>query len=66
MRQDTNVSKNPAASTEDGGSMVLRNVGILPQYYTASRARPRFESSPPLKSQISQALLFLGSFSDTF
>jgi hypothetical protein len=37
------------------GSMDLRNVGILPQHYTAPRARrPRLESSPSWKSQISQ------------
>jgi len=30
---------------EDGGSMVLRNDGILPQHYTASQPRrPRLES----------------------
>jgi hypothetical protein len=34
-------------SPEDGGSMVLRNVGILPQHYVASQAKkPRLESSP--------------------
>jgi hypothetical protein len=35
---------------EDGGSMVLRNVGVLTQYYTASHSRgPRLESSTPWK-----------------
>jgi len=39
---------------EDGGSMVLRNVGILPWHYTASHPRrPRLESSPPRRPQIS-------------
>jgi hypothetical protein len=39
---------------ENGGSMALRNVGILPQHYTASKPRrPRFESSPPWKPHIS-------------
>jgi hypothetical protein len=38
---------------EDGGSMVLRNVGILPLHHTASQTRrSRLESSPPWKSQI--------------
>jgi len=38
---------------EDGGSMDLWNVGILPQHYTGSQLwRPRFESSPPWKPQI--------------
>jgi len=32
----------------DGGITVLRNVGIIPQPWTASqRSRPRLESSPP-------------------
>jgi hypothetical protein len=35
---------------EDGGSMDLRNVGILPQHYTASQPiRPRLEISAPCK-----------------
>jgi hypothetical protein len=35
---------------EDGGSLDLRNIGILPQHYTASKfRRPRLESSPPWK-----------------
>jgi len=29
--------------TEDGGSKVLRNNGILQQHYTASQRRPRHE-----------------------
>jgi hypothetical protein len=37
---------------EDGGIMDLWNVGILPQYYTASQTgRPRFESSLPWEPQ---------------
>jgi hypothetical protein len=37
---------------EDGGSMYLWDVGILPQHYTASESlRPRSESSPPSKPQ---------------
>jgi hypothetical protein len=40
--------------SEDGGSMYLRNVGILPQHCMASQAsRPRLESSWPWKPQIS-------------
>jgi hypothetical protein len=32
---------------EAGGSKVLRNIGILPQHYTASQPRrPRLEISP--------------------
>jgi len=39
---------------EDEGSKVLRNVGILPQHYTASQTRrPRLEFSPPCKRHIS-------------
>jgi hypothetical protein len=39
---------------EDGGQIVLRNVGILPQHYAASKPRrPRLESSLPWKSQMS-------------
>jgi len=35
--------------------MGLRNVGILPQHYTASQPRgPLLESSSPLKSQVSR------------
>jgi len=42
---------------EDGGSMVLRNVGILPQHYTASqRRKSRLESLPPWKFQNSAYL----------
>jgi hypothetical protein len=37
---------------EDGGSMVLRNFGILPHIYTASQCRRQLESSPPWKPQI--------------
>jgi len=41
-------------TSEDGGGIVLRNVGVLPQQYTASRLRrPRLESSLPWKPQIS-------------
>jgi hypothetical protein len=37
----------PLTYPEDGGSMDLWNVGILPQHYTASqRRRPRLETSP--------------------
>jgi hypothetical protein len=40
--------------SEDGGSMVLRNAGILPRHYTASqRRRPRLEFSTPWELQIS-------------
>jgi hypothetical protein len=38
--QDTNILEDLAASIfypEDGGSKVLRNVGILRQHYTASQ-----------------------------
>jgi hypothetical protein len=39
---------------QDGGNKALRNVGILPQHYTASKPRrPRLELSPPWKPQIS-------------
>jgi len=38
----------PAFRPEDGGSMDLRNVGILPQHYTASQPqRPRIKFYPP-------------------
>jgi len=38
---------------EDGGSKVIRNVGILPRHYTASQPRrPQRESSSPSKFQI--------------
>jgi hypothetical protein len=37
----------PCCLPEDGGSMDLRNVGILPQHYTASQPRRlRLEISP--------------------
>jgi len=38
---------------EDGGSIDLRNTGILPQHHTTTSQprRPRLESSPPWKSQ---------------
>jgi hypothetical protein len=40
---------------EDGGSMHLRNVGILPQHHTASQPRrPLLKTSPPWKPQNSQ------------
>jgi hypothetical protein len=39
---------------EDGSNNVPRNVSILPQHYTASQPRkPRLESLPPWKPQIS-------------
>jgi hypothetical protein len=46
---------------EDGGSMDLWNVDILPQHYTMSQPRrPRLESSSPWKLQISyQWVLYL-------
>jgi len=45
-----NIRKNP----KDGGSTVLRNVGIQPRYYMAQEPRkPRILSSPPWKPQIS-------------
>jgi hypothetical protein len=48
---------------EDGGSMDLRNVGILQQLYTAPQlGTPRFESSPPRKSQTSQTYLIFKTF----
>jgi hypothetical protein len=38
---------------EDGGSVILRNVGILPQWHTAPQpTRQRLESSSPWKPQI--------------
>jgi hypothetical protein len=41
--------------SEDGGSKILRNVGILPHHYTASQPRrARLESSSPWKTQIPQ------------
>jgi hypothetical protein len=47
----TNLFLHP----EDGGCMDLRNVGILPQHYTASQTRrPRLETSPPRKSQVAR------------
>jgi hypothetical protein len=40
--------------TEDGSSKFLRNVGILPQHYTASQpTRHRYEFSSPYKPQVS-------------
>jgi len=33
----------PSSNPEDGGSMELRNVGILPQHYTASKPSTRLE-----------------------
>jgi hypothetical protein len=42
---------------EDWDNDVLRNVGILPQHYTAPQPRrPRLESSPLWKPQISHVL----------
>jgi hypothetical protein len=39
-------------SSEDGGSMDLRNVGVLPQHYAASQTkRARLEISPPWQPQ---------------
>jgi len=44
---------------EDGCSMDLWNVGILPQHYTASQPRrPRVEVSPPWKPQNSQTYIY--------
>jgi hypothetical protein len=56
-----------ASEHEDGGSMVLRNVGILPQHYTASQPRrPRLESTSSWKVR-SRIIgwLTLWSFIDT-
>jgi hypothetical protein len=40
---------------EDGGSIELWNVGILPQHYMASQSRrPRLETSPPWKARNSK------------
>jgi len=36
---------------EDGGSLDLRNVGILPQHYTASQPRRRGLESTVLKNE---------------
>jgi hypothetical protein len=48
------VGQTTRSHPEDGDSTVLRNVGILPQHYTASQPRrPRLESSSLWKSQIS-------------
>jgi hypothetical protein len=53
---DTNVSEGP----ENGCSKILRNVGILPQFYTASQPRtPPLESSPQWKLQISRTNMLL-------
>jgi hypothetical protein len=50
----TNTVLNYTNRNEDGGSMILRNVGILPQRYTMSGPRkPRLESSSPWKPQTS-------------
>jgi hypothetical protein len=39
----------------DGGSVNLRNVGILPKHYAGSQPRrPELETSPPWKPQNSQ------------
>jgi hypothetical protein len=38
---DINIS---AIHPEDEGSMDIRNVGILPQHYTASQSRRRLET----------------------
>jgi hypothetical protein len=38
------VSYHNITRSEDGGSMDLRNVGILPQQYTTSQHRTRLES----------------------
>jgi hypothetical protein len=49
VRKSTRVDPD-----EDGGSKVLRNIGILPQHYTASQTRrPRLKSSPPCKHPVS-------------
>jgi len=39
---------------EDGGSKILRNVGILTQYYTSGLRKPGLECSQPWKPQITQ------------
>jgi hypothetical protein len=39
---------NKAFNPEDGGSMILQNVDILPQHYTPTQpSRPPLESSSP-------------------
>jgi len=44
--------------TDNEGSIDLRNIGILPQYYTASQPRrPRLESPPPWKPQNSHQVV---------
>jgi hypothetical protein len=49
---------HPHLFPEDGGSMALRNVGILPQHYTASQAgRHRCEFLLPWKHQMSHEIL---------
>jgi hypothetical protein len=50
----------PSLHPEDGGSMFLRNLGILPHRYTESQPkRPRLESSRPWKPQISYSLFYM-------
>jgi len=41
---DINVSEDVAASfhLENGSNIVLRNVSVLPQHYTASQSRREF------------------------
>jgi len=60
LRKDTNVSEDTAASIftklhslhpEDGGSKVLRKVGILPQHYTASQDNSNSHRCENLKPQ---------------
>jgi len=52
---------NTVSQPEDVGSMVIRNVGILPRHYTASQPkRPQLGISPPWKPQIPISLC-LGS-----
>jgi hypothetical protein len=52
---------------EDGGSMALRNVGILAHHYTVSqRRKSRLKSSPPWKPQISLILLHFLFYSSVF
>jgi len=51
----------PYSDVEVGGSMDLRNVGILQENYTESqRRRPRLESLPPWKPQISHKVTRMG------
>jgi hypothetical protein len=49
----TNLHGVTTQKTEDGGTMDLRNVGILPQHYR----RHCLESSPPSEPRISQLIV---------